>query len=288
MIKIIDSNNSFLKCDKELFGGKSCSLIKLTNNKFLVPKFFVLSSEFFDKFMGKRLKNNIYNLINNIDRKNLISTNNSINIIKNLIRDKNIPNFLSKKIISKYREMSMTKVAVRSSANVEDSISLSFAGSFDSYLNVDEVNLIEKIKECWASMYNVRNLYYVNKNGLDLINIKIAVIIQEMVYGEFSGVCFTVNPVNNQSEMVIEACPGNGENTVGGCIIPETHIINKKDYSLIKINNNLGLLNNINDLIDTCKKIESCYNYPQDIEWAFANDNFYILQSRPITTLKND
>jgi len=203
-------------------------------------------------------------------------------------------------------------VAVRSSAMSEDGKMDSWAGQLESYLNVTEKDLIENIKKCWASLYGERALFYGIKKGLVNKKNSVAVIVQKMVQSEVSGVCFTVHPVSkNKNQLIIEAGYGLGEAIVSGMIMPDNYMVDKVNLKIldknifdqkkmiiktgsenkdIKVDLRKSKLQKLSDsdiikLSEMCIRVESYYQKPQDIEWALENNKFYILQSRPITTL---
>lgn len=203
-------------------------------------------------------------------------------------------------------------VAVRSSATAEDSSVASWAGELETYLNVTEKDIIKNVKKCWSSLFTPRAIFYRFEKKLHKTKVSVAVVVQKMVQSEISGISFTVHPVTKDyNQMVIEAGFGLGEAIVGGMVTPDTYVIHKSDFSILDINvseQTFAIVKtpkgNINkklskaaggkqkmtgkqivELAKICKKIEQHYKHPQDIEWAFEKGNFYITQSRPITTL---
>ncbi len=202
-------------------------------------------------------------------------------------------------------------VSVRSSATTEDLADASFAGQQESFLNVKgDRSLIENVKKCFASLYTARALYYRSKKGFDKTS-SLAAIVQKMINSDKSGVIFSRDPVTLNDEIVIEAVFGLGEGVVSGRINPDGYVISR-DLKIkdIKIRNkkiaiirtgsgeteqvtlnhekaNSRVLSNAHllELGDYAKKIEDYFKKPQDIEFAVENDDIYILQSRPITTL---
>lgn len=203
-------------------------------------------------------------------------------------------------------------VAVRSSATAEDSKTASWAGELETYLNVTESRLLGAVKKCWSSLFTPRAIFYRFEKKLHKKAVSVAVVVQEMVQSEVSGICFTVHPVTeDRNQMVIEAGFGLGEAIVGGMVTPDTYVVHKRDFSILDINVSQQLMaimrsptgnahrklsakiggrqkltgRQIVELAKICKNIEQHYNHPQDIEWAFYKGKFYITQSRPITTL---
>src|SRR3989344_4475338 len=202
-------------------------------------------------------------------------------------------------------------VSVRSSATAEDLGEASFAGQQDSFINVkgnDE--LIEKIKKCFASIFTARSIYYRKKKGFDSL-VGIACIIQKMINSEKSGVMFSNNPVKNNDDVLIEAVFGQGEGIVSGKIKPDQYIVSREleikeenfsDKKLAIIRTSGGQTKTINlspeksksrvlktheikQLAEYAIKLEKHYKKPQDIEFALEDDEIFILQTRPITTL---
>jgi len=203
-------------------------------------------------------------------------------------------------------------VSVRSSATAEDLDNASFAGQQDSFINIKgNSELIEKIKMCFASIFTARSLYYRKKKGFEDF-VGIAVVVQKMINSDKSGVMFSKNPVKNNDEILIEAVFGQGEGIVSGKIKPdqyivtrELEIINEKiaDKKLAIVRTSSGQTKTIQltpeksvqrvlktyeikQLSEYAVSLENHYKKPQDIEFAIEGESIYILQTRPITTLK--
>ncbi len=207
-------------------------------------------------------------------------------------------------------------VAVRSSATAEDLAQASFAGQQSTYLNVTGTSgVVRAVQECWASLFEERAMVYRRQTGFDHISVKIAVVVQQMIQSERSGVMFTLNPVTGDPDsMIIEAIVGLGEAAVSGMVTPDMYIVNKsslgiqereishqeqqfvRDESLgseepnvwTTVPPDLARSQKLSDaeiqlLAELGLRIEAHYGCPQDIEWALAGGEFYILQARPIT-----
>jgi phosphoenolpyruvate synthase/pyruvate phosphate dikinase len=194
---------------------------------------------------------------------------------------------LEKEILEYYASLNTPSMAVRSSAVAEDGKSDAWAGQFDTFLDVPRENLIEKIKGCWASAGSERARSYAEQKNIS--SGKVAVIVQQMISGDVSGVAFSAHPVtNNHEQLVIEAAKGLGDKLVSGTVTPDTYVLDKKSGQVTE--EHLGqnrILNNqqLQNLARTVKKIEGVYGFPVDVEWTYTGDELYILQSRPITTL---
>ncbi|MCK5321335.1 phosphoenolpyruvate synthase [Candidatus Pacearchaeota archaeon] len=203
-------------------------------------------------------------------------------------------------------------VSVRSSATAEDLGDASFAGQQDSFINVKgNPELIDKVKRCFASIFTARSLYYRKKKGFDDL-VGIAAVVQKMINSCKSGVMFSKNPVKNNEEILIEAVFGQGEGIVSGKIKPDQYTVTKdleiteeklSDKKLAIIRTSSGQTKTIQltpekskqrvlktyeikQLAEFAIKLEDHYKKPQDIEFAIEDEDIYILQTRPITTLK--
>ncbi|MBI2611921.1 phosphoenolpyruvate synthase [Candidatus Gottesmanbacteria bacterium] len=205
-------------------------------------------------------------------------------------------------------------VAVRSSATAEDLPEASFAGQQATYLNVKgEATLIDFVKKAWASLYEPRAIFYRHDLKIEQDKVAIAIPVQLMVNSSASGVMFTVDPIStDKNKLVIEAIFGLGEYIVQGTATPDHFEIDKQTDKIIdkKISTQEKMLvkkgdKNVEvllkgsqgnkpkitdrvaiDIAKLGKKIEKHYFFPQDIEWAIESEIIYIVQSRPITTLK--
>lgn len=206
-------------------------------------------------------------------------------------------------------------VAVRSSATAEDLPSASFAGQQASFLNIKgNTNVIKAVQMCWASLYTARAIYYRIKNNFPHDKVYIAVVIQKMVNSEKAGVMFSVNPAtNNESEIVIEAAYGLGDAVVAGEVSPDNYILDKNNLELkhklvnkqewmyarqdlqnIKVNlGDKGKQQKLSEieikrLGELAQMIDSHYKRAMDMEFAIEGNKVYIVQARPVTTLKKE
>lgn len=292
-------------------GKKAKNLFQLKEIGIEIPNFLVVSNEYFEKKIFIELQNKLNKKLENwnnifeiIDRNEKILEKISefiekYNFEKEFLEelDKNIEN-------EKY-------YAIRSSSIEEDGHNFSYAGQFETFLYVQKKEIANKIKKIWISSFSEHIMEYRKKGNLyRKINVP-AVIIQEMINSEKSGVAFSVNPISyNEEEIVISVVLGLGTSIVDGDENGDLYIVNKKTQFLkkeikekglkqsfdfenkkikkekISIQNEILNKMELEKLINEIKKIEEYYKFPQDIEWAYENNNLYILQSRPITTLK--
>ncbi|OGY94674.1 MAG: hypothetical protein A2406_02520 [Candidatus Komeilibacteria bacterium RIFOXYC1_FULL_37_11] len=306
----------FKKLDKHavaLAGGKGASLGEMTKAGIPVPPGFVVLSAAFEKFLEETdLNVEIDAVIKTVKHEDINLVEQASVKIRDLISDAQMPDDIAKEIKAEFKKMDAKYVAVRSSATAEDSSVASWAGELESYLNTTEKDLLDKVKKCWSSLFTPRAIFYRFEKKLQDAKVSVAVVVQKMVQSEVSGITFTVHPVTeDRDQMVIEAGWGLGEAIVSGMVTPDAYVIDKKDFSIMDINiadqakkiiktpkgnqfvevehnkreeQKLGGVQII-ELAKICAGIEKHYGFPCDIEWAYEKGDFYIVQSRPITTL---
>ncbi|WP_433798490.1 phosphoenolpyruvate synthase [Actinomycetospora sp. CA-084318] len=177
------------------------------------------------------------------------------------------------------------RVAVRSSATAEDLPTASFAGQQDSYLDVPAAEVPDHVRRCWASLFTDRATTYRLRQGIDHRTVAMAVVVQEMVPAEVSGVLFTADPVTSHRWVAaVEAVAGLGEALVSGRAEPDRWTV--RDGAVLD-RSGAGVLTDaqVLDLVELGRRIEAASDGPQDIEWCLADGGFAVVQSRPITTL---
>lgn len=305
------SKNSTHHFAKKESGGKGHNLYLLSNNGIKVPKFITLPPVFFEEF---KKQSNIEDYLNTILEDKHLSMLEVSEKIRNKIVETNMPISVYEEIVLAYGELDKDLISVRSSAHDEDSALHSFAGQLSSFLYISDLDkTIHAIQECWASAYSERSLHYRTINKLDILNIKVSVILQEMIDPDISGVFFTCNPINGKNDQVfINSVYGVGEGLVSGLLDADTYALSKKDGSILEKNivektkklvrdreaqkcletevpshqQNAESLtpHDLKSLHDIALKIENFYGRPQDVEWAIKDGELYILQSRPVTT----
>ena len=325
----------FDEVDKEdipLVGGKGANLGEMTKAGFPVPGGFIITAAAYFHFVSvNNLEGKIRKLLTHLDVNEPASLNHASKEVKQLIVHTKLPDDLAGEIIAAYHtlghphkdsdplkkiETMLTEplVAVRSSATAEDLPTASFAGQQATFLNVQgDVDLLEKVRECYASLFEARAIFYRKENSFDHFKVGIAVPVQKMVQSDTSGVMFTIDPItNNKTTITIEAVYGLGEMIVQGSVTPDHYEIDKRSLSITnkqiarqdqmmikvgkhtketKVPSNIANKQKIgNGLIEELarigKKIEHHYFFPQDIEWAVEDGKIYIVQTRPITTTK--
>lgn len=317
------------KSDIPLVGGKGANLGELTQNGVNVPPGFFVTSSAYKKFISiSNLDEKIKEIINSLDVEDSAQLQLKSKEVRDLIISCKVPEEIRKNIEESYIKFGETigikdpSVAIRSSATAEDLPEASFAGQQDTYLEIKGIDeVVSHVKKCWASLWTARAIYYREKQGFNHFEVSLSVVVQKMVNSEKSGVMFTANPVNNNTnEIMINASWGLGEAIVSGAVTPDEYIVEKDSLSIvekhiadkkvmiIKKDSGVGTVEvNIEDYLGFDKvrtqclsdeeikelsrigiAIEELYGSYQDIEWAFDKDTkkLYILQSRPITTLK--
>lgn len=307
--------NEIKKEDVLTVGGKGANLGEMTSAKINVPSGFVITADAYRDFLKV---NAIDSLIENGIKKSADDEKillNEAEHFRGKIKSGKFPEQLENAIREKYFNLgNNTRVAVRSSATAEDLPDASFAGQQETYLNVQGIeSVLNGVRNCYASLWGNRAVSYRFHQGYDQTSVSIAVVIQEMIESEKSGVLFTVNPVNKkENEMQINASFGLGESVVSGRVTADSYIIDKsgniievnigsketqiiygdKETVEVSVNSDKRKTRALNDreILELMKcglEIEKHYGMPMDIEWAIKNDIVYILQARAITTLKN-
>ncbi len=312
------------KNDVGIAGGKGASLGEMTKAKIPVPPGFVVLSSAFDRFLEEtNLKEDIVAQLKKVKPQDTNSIDKASVVLRDMIHDTPMPKDLEKEILTAFAKLDAKLVAVRSSATAEDSAVASWAGELETYLNTEKKNVLERVRQCWSSLFTPRAIFYRHEKNLIDHYVSVAVVIQKMIQSEISGVAFTVHPVTeDRNQMIIEAGFGLGEAIVSGQVTPDSYIVNKKEMSILDINigeqskmlvrktgskkgevdeenksNHWIALNKkgvqqkltgkeIMKAAELFLKIEKHYKFPCDIEWAMEGGKFYITQSRPITTLK--
>lgn len=293
-------------------GGKAYSLYTLRKLGYCTPNGFVITSSTFIKFLKhNKIYNNIFDLVASL-KEDLENLNFVSQKIEQLISLSSFHNEILKEIENKIDDLGGKSFAVRSSSASEDGSEYSWAGQMTSIMGVGKEEIEQAIKTCWASFFSPQSLSYRSSNSLPFEIGNNAVIIQEMVNSEFSGVAFSVDPRTPGSKnIIVESINGLGEALVSGKIMPiryifdkETlelvdygHITQKKIFTLDSFGKTKWIEEEqlsdteldyeiLRELLSNMKNLEKSWNCPVDVEWAVENNRLYILQCRPVTNLK--
>jgi pyruvate,water dikinase len=297
-------------------GGKGASLGEMYGIDLPVPKAFVVTAQAFRRFLGETgIEDRLFADLANINVDDNAALEGASKRARELVLSVAIPQHLQRKIRDAYRELGDNPVvAVRSSATAEDLPDASFAGQQETFLNIrGNGDLILSVQRCWASLYGARAIYYRAKQGFDDRSVNIAVVVQELVESEKAGVMFTSHPVTGEPLTIIEGSWGLGEAVVSGSVSPDKYVFDhrsglvvdrlitakldmvipdgKKGTKTVKVppeKEKAPVLTDteVKQLATFGKIAEDHYGVPQDLEWAIRGKEFYILQSRPITTIK--
>ncbi|HSO12115.1 MAG TPA: PEP/pyruvate-binding domain-containing protein [Anaerolineales bacterium] len=305
-------------------GGKGANLVRLTRAGFNVPRGFVVSTNAYREFVqANGLEDAIQASIKGLKPENADALENASRKIRTTFSQGKMPTNIRRTIQTAYAGLDLQSsiqnpksVAVRSSATAEDLPDLSFAGQQDTYLNIiGEEQLIQAVINCWSSLWTARAIGYRIRNHISHDDVSLAVIIQEMVQSDASGVLFTANPLTGAlNESVIDATFGLGEALVSGQVEPDHFVIvplpqgdgwGVREKTLgaksIATRSRAGggvesieeksearqtlVESQIQQLTEMGQRIQKEYGTPQDIEWALADGKLYILQARGITSL---
>ncbi|MEO9236912.1 MAG: phosphoenolpyruvate synthase, partial [Jatrophihabitantaceae bacterium] len=301
--------------DTDSVGGKGANLGELTKAELPVPAGFVVTGQaYLAALDGSGARVRLQQLLTDLDADDLASLAQTQQAAAELITAIEIPAGMADEICTAYRALGdQASVAVRSSATNEDSGDSSFAGMNATFTNVTgDAQLLDRIRRCWASLYGERVLAYRAQGKLDDEPV-IAVIVQQMINSRCSGVMFTADPATGaRDRMVIEAVLGLGEAIVSGMVEPDTYLIDKAGPALLSARQGQQKFQIVRGSDGTDQQldlapqdgyrrvltdaevlsiaelglaVERHYGCPQDIEWAMADGQTYLVQSRPITTL---
>ncbi|WP_323171120.1 phosphoenolpyruvate synthase [Natrialba sp. PRR66] len=303
--------------DLEKVGGKGASLGELTGAGLPVPPGFVVTAGTYRSFIeAAGIDEELFAAVD-VDVEDSAALADAADRAQELILETPFPEDLREEILESYSEVGDGDafVAVRSSATAEDLPDASFAGQQETFLNVTEENLLERVRECWASLFTQRAIYYRQEQGFDHSAVNIAVVVQQMVDAEKSGVMFTSHPSTGDPTMIIEAAWGLGEAVVSGAVSPDNYVVSRDDRSVEytvaekkvmhekdeetgetvenevpQDKRNARVIDDaeIDTLVDLGERVEDHYDDPQDVEWAIADGEVFMLQSRPITTIDDE
>lgn len=299
--------------DRELVGGKAWNLALMTKASLAVPAGWVIKATAFTAFLAQ---NGIR--IDDWQQRIIATPEAQLEDIlapmrTEIISKKLAPDFISEAwdIVCELKSSNYTAVALRSSGNFEDAANASFAGQFETLLNIKtKEELAAGIKSCWAALFHERVVTYCLRQGIPFAKLKLALVIQGLIPADCAGVAFTVDPLKgNDKCIIIESLKGLGEALVQGVVTPDTYHYDwyKEEAVLFsKGEQARGLFPAENGGIEwretdktpsleptqvavlatLALQVQEIYGTPQDIEWALYQGQFYLLQSRPITSIR--
>ena len=313
--------NEVAKNERSLAGGKVVNLAVLLRAGLPVPRGFCVTTAAFGHFLeacpgGVRLVHPLSQCSPDQARRiGLVSRE-----IEASLKEVGVPSVVKESVLAAWREFGPERsLAVRSSATIEDAPERSFAGQFESILNVRGADaLLEAIRHCWLSLFSERALAYMIKQAAPLEKVKMAVLVQEMIAADWSGVVFTADPLTGADDrLVVEYVRGLGDGLVQGTVQPERMVLEKRSGRVLALPSdeprsgsrekaaNLsgglpaaaaaepsestekrepGLSSaTLARLFDLARQTERLFGTPQDIEWAQRDGELFLLQARPIT-----
>ncbi|MYI94703.1 hypothetical protein F4083_10360 [Candidatus Poribacteria bacterium] len=280
-MQLIKHFSDIAENDLMLVGGKALNLGKLTQAGFNVPPGCCVTTDVFSSSVKGLSEQTPENIIDLTLEPNIIEA-----------------------IHTARETLNRGKVAVRSSATAEDLQDASFAGQQDTFLNVEDDELVGCIKRCWSSLWSERAINYRKTKGIQDDGLLMAVIVQEMCAADVSGVLFTVSPYD-ENVCIVESNWGLGESVVSGSITPDSFQISRKTGEILKkdIASKKEMITEVGvqgipeskqntqslsddqlmELYQIGLQVENLYDQPMDVEWALAGDKIVLLQARPIT-----
>ena len=303
-------------------GGKGANLGEMVGAGLPVPPGFCVTAQAYKDFLTEAgLQEPIDEILADMQPDVMEDVKARSEKIRDLITQSPIPAAIEQEITEAYlalcKELEQPElpVAVRSSATAEDLPGASFAGQQDTYLNIRGVpSLLEHSRLCWASLWSHPAVTYRHEQGFEHDKVFLCIVVQAMIEAEVAGILFTANPVNgDRDEALLNASWGLGEAVVSGMVTPDTITVRRSearilDYAIgskemaIHYADGGGILEidttedqrtsqalsdeSVLELAEIGGDIEEHYGSPQDIEWALYKGKWYVLQSRPITTLR--
>ncbi|EMA46762.1 pyruvate, water dikinase [Halococcus saccharolyticus] len=295
-------------------GGKGASLGELAGAGLPVPPAFVVTAGTYRSFIEETgIDEELFDAVD-VDPDDSAALAEAQARAEELILDTEMPDDLREEIVATYGNLDDGEafVAVRSSATAEDLPDASFAGQQETFLNVTEEDLVDRVKECWASLFTQRAIYYREQQGFEHDKVDIAVVVQRMVDAEKSGVMFTSHPSTGEDDLIVEAAWGLGEAVVAGEVSPDNYVFDRASGEIDSVTvaekntmyeksetgetvsrevpedkRTAQVLDEseIDRLVELGERVEDHYGEPQDVEWAIVGEDVFMLQSRPITTI---
>jgi phosphoenolpyruvate synthase/pyruvate phosphate dikinase len=301
--------------DRHRVGGKGYALSLLARSGFKIPRTVCITSDTYQEYVLRTgLRERILLELHRKDFKEMRWEEiwDCAARIRNMFLTKPLPDDLAQEIRNGINDRFRGRtVAVRSSAPDEDDAQSSFAGLHESFINLTGVeSVLKHIRLVWASLWSDAALLYRQEIGLDVEKSSMAVVVQETVAGDRSGVAFTRNP-NDENQGIIESVYGLNQGLVDGTVEPDrwtmdrsrntivSHTPPERKYWIIPSQNGVRLAElpveksahppltpqEVNYVFKAARQAEEFFKMPQDVEWTYEGDSLVLLQSRPITTL---
>jgi rifampicin phosphotransferase len=294
-------------------GGKGRSLARLASAGLPVPNGFHITTAAYDDFIAENdLENQLQAQLATLSKPADEATDQVASVIAALITSHEIPPTIAADIERAYQQFGSSPVAVRSSATAEDLPDASFAGQQETFLNISGIDqLLQAVRHCWASLWTARAISYRAQHQIQSDKIGLAIVVQELIDADASGIVFTADPVTGDDSVIeINAAWGLGEAVVGGQVTPDTITVERSSGRIMRtLINTKMIMTQLTDggtaaqpvpgdrqdapaltvpqaqrLVDLAIRVEDLFKDPIDIEWCRRGDQLFILQARPITT----
>lgn len=303
--------------DERAIGAKAMSLVRLKRIGLTVPSGFCITEGVFRQHLERnKLTDQLKTAADNLAEATRSTKTSLLLDLRQAIIEAPLAEQVRQKIEEHYRVLGADRVVVRSSATAEDLRGHSFAGQYDTYLGIANIeDCIGAVKKCWASLWTERAYDYRQKNGFDHLAVSMAVIVQSLIAADASGVLFTADPITGESDrLIIEACFGLGDALVSGRVTPDRFVVSKDGLKIMSREVSQKHIRSVLDdrgwvkeeavgaerasessvdasiasrLATLATKAETEFGCPQDMEWALRGTDIFFLQSRPITTISS-
>ncbi|NLV11301.1 phosphoenolpyruvate synthase [Halomicrobium sp. HM KBTZ05] len=297
--------------DVDSVGGKAASLGELAGAGLPVPPAFVVTADTYRSFVQDTGIETALSETVDVDTDDSQALAAAAEHAQELILETAVPDSVRDELLAAFDDLDHDVVAVRSSATAEDLPDASFAGQQETFLNVGRADLLDRVRECWASLFTQRAIYYRQEQGFSHDAVDIAVVVQAMVDADESGVLFTSHPSTGAERAIVEAAWGLGEAVVSGAVSPDNYVVDRESGRVEEVTVAEKKVMHVRDgddtveravpddkreqrvlgtetldqLVEMGERVEDHYGTPQDVEWAIVDDTLYLLQSRPITTI---
>jgi pyruvate,water dikinase len=307
------------KLSRDDVGGKGAALSELIDAGFPVPDGFVVTADGYRHFVSATgIGGKIADQLGKLNVSDPAAVRHATEVISGLVSETRLPDELRSEISASYGELTASMgshSAVRSSAISEDGASSSFAGLYESFLNmVGEDEVVDAVHRCYVSLWSERAVSY-RAGRTDGADEAMAVVVMKLVPSETSGIAFTAHPVTGSlDQVIINASFGLGEAIVSGRVTPDSFLVDKNSFAILEREiyaKELAIFPHAEggggtveehlsperqraasltdeqacDVARLAASVEAHYGSPQDIEWGLHEGKIYLLQSRPITTL---
>ncbi|HNV69549.1 MAG TPA: PEP/pyruvate-binding domain-containing protein [Candidatus Ozemobacteraceae bacterium] len=260
----------------QMLGSKAANLDALRRAGFRTPEFEILSADWFRRFVHGQL----------LTIPAALSDQEAQPIIDRILTAP-LPAELLDELGRIRKRLGDKPMCVRSSGTCEDLAGMSFAGQYESFLNLQNDEAIARaVRECWASLFNPRVRGYLKRHGISLQHAGMALLVQEYVPAEYAGVAFTANPLTGrQNHLLLEYCAGGADKLVAGRITPSQAVFDFESGHLLSGSLPPGMASHH---LTEFRQIQKFFGAPQDIEWIWHNGSLCFVQTRPITSIKTE